>query len=118
MTPADGLEVRQVDGVRVLRVTGELDLLSAPLLEPSLLAHVDAGTALLLDLSVLTFFDSAAVRLVDHLVRRCASQEAGVRVVAPAGCPARRVLDLVAMSEGLVVETVEDGVACVRQPGQ
>lgn len=104
LEPADGSP-----GVRVLRVSGDLDVLSAPALEEAL---TGAG-ALVLDLSEVTFFDSAGVRLLDRLARSCAARGDGFRVVAPPGGRARRVLQVVGLLDG-VVDDVATAVAQVQ----
>ena len=101
-------------GLRVLRARGELDVLGvAPLLEqvPEL---VRGATSVVLDLSEVSFFDSAGVRLVDRLARSCDRNGAGFRVVAPAGGRARRILDVVGIGDALACESVDDAVAAVR----
>lgn len=103
-----------VDGVHVLVLEGELDAISAPLLEPGLLDLVSAAVPLLVDLDQTTFFDSAGVRLIDRLRRRCGSQGVALRVVAPVGSMPRRVLEIVGMLGGLVVDTTEQGMAELR----
>ena len=107
--------VTSSDGsLRVLRATGELDVLGvAPLLEqvPDL---VKGATAVVLDLSGVTFFDSSGVRLVDHLSRQCAASGAGFRVVAPPGSRSRRVLELVGMSDPLAEDDLDAALASLR----
>ena len=101
-------------GLRVLRATGELDVLGvAPLLEqaPDL---VKGATAVVLDLSDVTFFDSSGVRLVDTLSRRCAVAGAGFRVVAPPGGRSRRVLELVGMADDLAEDDLDTALAALR----
>ena len=99
-------------GVRVLQAAGELDVVTVP---PLLAAARDAAagaTGVVLDLTGVTFFDSSGVRLVDRLCREAARSQASVRVVAPAGSPARRVLEVVGMGP-LVADDVDTAVAAV-----
>lgn len=93
----------------VLSITGDLDVVSVPqVLErvPELVA--DAG-ALVVDLQEVTFLDSSGVRFLHRLAHTCASAGTGVRVVAPPGSRARRVLDIVGMTL-----LVDDGVDAAR----
>lgn len=93
----------------VLSITGDLDVVSVPqVLErvPELVA--DAG-ALVVDLREVTFLDSSGVRFLHRLAHTCASAGTGVRVVAPPGSRARRVLDIVGMTL-----LVDDGVDAAR----
>ena len=99
-------------GVHVLRVTGELDVLTAqPLHERvTALAH---GRPLVLDLTDLTFVDSSGVRAVNRLARTQVAS-GGLRVVAPRGGRARRVLDIVGFGAGLVVDDLEQALVELR----
>lgn len=101
-------------GLRVLRATGELDVLGVvPLLEqvPDL---VKGATAVVLDLCDVSFFDSSGIRLVDHVSRACGEAGAGFRVVAPPGGRSRRVLELVGMSDGLAEDDLDAALASLR----
>ncbi|HVM29101.1 MAG TPA: STAS domain-containing protein [Mycobacteriales bacterium] len=92
------------DGARILRASGELDVVVVPALLPSVTGLVDGVSAVVLDLTDVTFFDSSGVRLVDRLMRECARAGPGFRVVAPRGHPARRVLEIVGLAGSLVAE--------------
>jgi anti-sigma B factor antagonist len=106
-------EADRTDGVRVLAARGELDAAVAPAMIPEV-AHLVAGaTGVVLDLSALTFFDSAGVRLVDQMARACARVAAPFRVVAPPRAPSRRVLELVGLAEPLAVDDVATALAAV-----
>jgi anti-anti-sigma factor len=106
------LALPDADGVRVLRASGELDVEVVPPLLPGIPALVAGAGAVVLDLSLVEFFDSSGVRLVDVLARACAGLP--LRVAAPPGTPARRVLELVGMVDGLVSDDVDSAVAAVR----
>jgi anti-sigma B factor antagonist len=101
--------------LRIICAAGELDVLTvAPLLEqvPDL---VQGATAVVLDLSAVTFFDSSGVRLVDHLSRGCAAAGAGFRVVAPPSSRSRRVLELVGMADGLAEDDLDAACGALRR---
>lgn len=99
------------NGVRVLRVSGEVDALSAQPLHEYATAVV-SDEPLVLDLTDVTFFDSSGVRAVDRLARAARS---GFRVVAPPGGRARRVLEIVAFGDGLVVDDVDQALTQLRR---
>lgn len=105
-----------VDGVQLVRAHGEIDVVTARSALAGLPELVRASSALVLDLSEVTFFDSSGVRLVDALAREIFKQDSAFRVVAPTGSRARRVLDLVGMTDPLVCEDVATAVAQVRAP--
>jgi anti-anti-sigma factor len=85
------------EGPRVLTAEGELDILTTEALPLRVPALVAGAVAVVLDLSAVTFFDSSAVHFVDLLLREGARVGVTVRVVAPKGRPAHRVLDLVGL---------------------
>jgi anti-sigma B factor antagonist len=63
------VRVEQRDGVVVARVTGDLDLSDAAQMEADVLAAVTASNGpLVVDLTAVTFIDSAGVRGLDHLL--------------------------------------------------
>lgn len=57
-------EADDVDGARRLRLLGELDLATVPLLQERLRAASERKEAPLLDLSELEFIDSSGIRLL------------------------------------------------------
>jgi anti-sigma B factor antagonist len=108
--PLDGHVGADDAGVRVLRATGELDIASVPAMLPLVSGLVDGARRVVLDLTSVTFFDSSGVRLVDRLLRECRRTGAPVRVVAPPGNRARRVLEVVGMAGTLVCDDVPSAV--------
>lgn len=95
------------DGVRVVRLTGEVDVVSTR----TPYEELGPPGPLVLDLSDVSFFDSSGVRLVDRTARALGG---ALRVVAPRGGRARRVLDLVGYGSGLVADDLEQAVADLR----
>jgi anti-sigma B factor antagonist len=95
-----------LDGeTRTLRLRGELDLATAPSLEGALSEAFDDGaTALVLDLSALTFIDSTGIALLIGAIGR---EAAGTTVrFVPSQAPAvTRVLRLTGVEERM--RTVE-----------
>jgi anti-anti-sigma factor len=76
----------------VLKVSGELDAVTAPKLSAELAAK-SSSRGLVIDLSGLTFVDSSGIHV---LARTCA--EHGTPVVCPNGI-IRRLLDIVSFSK-------------------
>jgi anti-anti-sigma factor len=101
------------DEPRVLRAAGELDVASAPPLIPGLPALVEGAPAVILDLTEVAFLDSSGVRLVDRLARECGRRRIPFRAVAPPGTRARRLLDVVGLTETLVVDSLPAGLSAV-----
>lgn len=109
--------VSSPDGaLRLLRASGELDVLGVAPLREQVPDLVKGATAVVLDLCDVTFFDSSGVRLVDELLRACTDSGAGFRVVAPPGSRSRRVLDLVGMSDGLAEDDLDAALGSLRHP--
>lgn len=81
------VDVQRRDGIAVVvRVTGELDTLTAPAVDAQLTdlqADLAESAALVLDLSDLTFMSSAGLALLVTHHERCAEQ--GNRLVVVAG---------------------------------
>ena len=94
------------DGVRLVCARGEIDVVVAPALIADLPGLLEGATGVVLDLSGVTFFDSAGVRLVDQLARECARGGEPFAVVSPPRNPSRRVLELVGLADALVVDDV------------
>jgi anti-sigma B factor antagonist len=105
----------QIPSVRLVQASGELDVTRAPALLAEVESLVSGAGALVLDLTAVSFFDSAGVRLVDRIAQQCHRQGAGFRVAAPAGSRARRVLELVGMAGQLVSDDVPTALEEVRQ---
>lgn len=102
--------VREVGGVGVARISGDVDISNVQDLAERLAAHVEPGRPLVLDVTQVPFIDSAGVRLLDDLDRRTAG---GFRVVVPDRGGVRLALRLTAFPEELVAPTVEDAVAAL-----
>ena len=104
------LDIHQREGVLVAVLTGEIDLSNAARLEERITAAADEGVPLVVDLTAVTFLDSAGVRLLDHLV---AARQPGlaIRVVAPPGGRVLFTLRLCGFRTELVAPDLESGVA-------
>lgn len=106
---------RRCDGdVTVLCVAGEVDVAAAQELLPAVRDVVAGASAVVLDLTEVTFFDSAGCRLVDRVARECGRVQAPFRVVAPPGSASRQVLRIVGMVEGLACDSLAEATAVVR----
>jgi anti-anti-sigma factor len=98
--------VTRMRGHVLLRLTGEVDLSNTDEVERQVLAEAGSGMPLVLDLSGLTYLDSAGLHLLYRLSHGRVLRIPPM-VVAPLGCRARTVIDLAGVAEGLgVVESV------------
>lgn len=111
------MKVRAVpdeDGVRLLQAEGELDVVTAVRVGDELPGLLDGARSVVLDLTGVSFLDSAGVRLVDGLTRRCDRAQVAFALVAPAGGRARRALDLAGMGAPVVRGSREEALQAVR----
>jgi anti-anti-sigma factor len=93
-----GFEFEQRDGVLVAAVEGEIDSSNAAELRLALAERLpSASSALVLDLSDVTYLDSSGIQLLFELGRRLAARRQALRLVVPAAAPIRRVLELCAV---------------------
>ena len=82
----------------VLSISGELDVVSLPTVLERVPELVAGAVAVVVDLRDVSFLDSSGVRFLHRLAHTCERAGTGVRVVAPPGSRARRVLDIVGMT--------------------
>ncbi len=94
------LAVEHLDGTVLVCPIGELDLASAPELERVLEALITESSAVIVELSGLTFVDCAGLRPIQHAVRQGGSL-AQVRL-SGASPVVRRVLELCGLARNLV----------------
>jgi anti-anti-sigma factor len=94
--------------VAVVRLLGEIDLSNARELEGAIHTAASGASAIVLDLAGLDYVDSAGVGMLQRLGRRANDEQRSLRVVAPEGSAALRVLELTALAAALRVDdTVE-----------
>jgi anti-anti-sigma factor len=110
------VEVAGDHGPRVLRMRGELDIAVAPALLPRVPDLVAGAPGVVLDLTAVTFLDSAGVRLVDRLARESGRLGVPFAVVAAPGTTPARVLDIVGFGPPLVVPDLAAALDAVRNP--
>lgn len=90
------IEQREGDDVVVARLTGELDIAGADSIGQRIAEAVPSSArGVVVDMTELDFIDSSGVSMLFALARRVGSRRQELRVVAPAGKPVARVLDIV-----------------------
>jgi anti-sigma B factor antagonist len=106
--------MREVEaGHRVLRVCGEVDMATAPMLRAAVDAELERAVgSLYLDLTQTSFIDSAGVHALVYGSRQAASLGSDLIVLCPrANRPVRRVFDVTQIELVLrVVESFEPAV--------
>jgi anti-anti-sigma factor len=92
-------------------LTGELDLHASRSLGERLSVHVGAGVGggdLILDLTTVSFIDSAALGALVLAEQRLGRQGRGMAVVAPKGSPAAELIELTHVDGQLTVHASHD----------
>jgi anti-sigma B factor antagonist len=93
-----GFEFEQRDSVLIASVEGEIDASNAAELRLALSDRLpSSASALVLDLTEVTYIDSSGVHLMFDLGRRLAARRQAMRLVVPEGAPMMRVLELCAV---------------------
>ena len=109
MGPANEFQISDGDGAAVVRVTGEIDILTAPQLRETLLGHLSpTAPNLAVDLSGVTFIDSTGLSVLVNALRRARSFGGDVRLVLPSEQVAK-VLELTRLNELFVIDAAVDG---------
>ncbi len=97
----------------LVRLAGEVDMANAAAIGAEIAAHTVASSAVLIDLTAVSFLDSAGVRLLDTLIGAYGERGAAVQlVVAPTG-PVRRTLEMCAFREDLLSADLVSAAAAV-----
>jgi anti-anti-sigma factor len=107
------IEQREGDDIVVARLSGELDIAGA---EPTGRRIADAvpssARGVVVDMTELDFIDSSGISMLFSLARRVGSRRQELRVVAPAGKPVARVLEIVEFARAAPVHAdVDSAVA-------
>jgi anti-anti-sigma factor len=90
------IEDRDADDIVVARLSGELDIAGADRIGQCIAEAVPSSArGVVVDMSDLEFIDSSGVSMLFALARRVGSRRQELRVVAPAGRPVARVLQIV-----------------------
>lgn len=101
------------DGARIVSLSGEIDLSNAPAHEHRILESLGGATALVVDLTDVSYFDSTGLRMLDNLAGACEAAKLPMRVVAPDGGRVRLILRICSWPDHLLSETVEEALIAV-----
>jgi anti-anti-sigma factor len=102
------------DGIVRGRITGELDAASAPVVRARVEAALATeGSHVVLDLSPVTFMDSAGVELIFRLREQLVTRDMRLTLVVPADALIRRTLEVTDGGDQLL-EIVETAAAPER----
>ena len=107
------VEGEQQGTVCLVRVHGEIDLSNAQEVSSEIgVAMGQEARRLVVDLSDITYLDSAGVALLLRLAERLRSRRRQLHLVVPRGSPVRRVLDFTGLPRVIPLESrLEDALA-------
>ena len=120
MTEHPNVTIAADDGVVVASLSGEIDLSNAAEITDALLGGVpNEALGLVIDLSEVSYIDSAGVRMLAELDHRLGWRAQTLRVVAPEESRSRRVLEIAGLERVLSLDTtVEAARTSVQDPNE
>jgi anti-sigma B factor antagonist len=112
---AEWVTFSHVGGADLVRLAGEIDVANAPVIGAEIATQTASSSAVLIDLTAVSFLDSAGVRLLDTLVGALGERRTPVwLVVAPTG-PVRLTLMMCAFRDDLLVPDLAAAAAAVAR---
>ena len=103
----DQVSFSTIGDAAVVSLVGEIDLANAPTIGRAIVSHVTRAGAVVLDLTGVSFLDSAGVRLLDALVGDLDDHGTGIRLVVGETGAARMTLTLCAFRDDLLSTDLE-----------
>ena len=91
----------------VVTLSGEIDLANAPAIGKEIVGYVGGEDAVLIDLTSVSFLDSAGVRLLDYIVGDMDDNGRAIRLVVGETGAARMTLQLCAFRDDLLSSDLE-----------
>ena len=107
----DQVTFARIGGTDLIRLVGEIDLANAPAISREIVTHSTGAGAVLVDLTSVSFLDSAGVRLLDALVGDLDHQGKRVRLVVGETGAARMTLQLCAFRDDLLATDIDRAAA-------
>jgi anti-sigma B factor antagonist len=98
----------------LVRLSGEIDLANAPEIGRVIARHASAAGAVLIDLTAVSFLDSAGVRLLDALAGDLDHSGTPFKLVVGERGAARTTLQLCAFRDDLLAVDLERAAADLR----
>jgi anti-sigma B factor antagonist len=95
----------------LISLTGEIDRANAPAIGRAIVAHVGGAGPVLIDLTGVSFLDSAGVRLLDALVGDLDDGGSPIKLVVGEAGAARMTLQLCAFRDDLLATDLERAAA-------
>jgi anti-sigma B factor antagonist len=95
----------------LIRLSGEIDMANAPTIGREIVSHVRGNDGVVIDLTAVSFLDSAGVRLLDALVGDLDDHGRGIRLVVGETGAARMTLQLCAFRDDLLASSLDRAAA-------
>jgi anti-sigma B factor antagonist len=95
----------------LVSLTGEIDLANAPEIGRAIVARMTTAGKVLIDLTAVSFLDSAGVRLLDSLVGDLGDHGTPIRLVVGERGPARMTLQLCAFRDDVLAIDLDRAAA-------
>ena len=112
---SDQVTYSRLGNADLVRLAGEIDLANAPNVGRAIVNHLTRNGGVLIDLTAVSFLDSAGVRLLDALVGDFDMQHRPVRfVVGPTGA-AKMTLQLCAFRDDLLATDLDEAAEQVAR---
>jgi anti-anti-sigma factor len=106
--------VERHGGVVLARLSGEVDLSNAGAVEDQVTGGLAGATAVAVDLSGLSYLDSAGLALLSRLAGRLSGLAGSLRLVVPPDAVVSRTLSISGLASAIPVdETVEAALAAL-----
>jgi anti-sigma B factor antagonist len=105
----------KLGGTDLVRLVGEIDLANAPAIGREIVAQTGAAGAVLIDLTAVSFLDSAGVRLLDSLVGAMDERNTPIKLVVGEAGPARMTLQLCAFRDDLLESDLDRAAEDLRR---
>lgn len=110
-----GLDIghREVDGLLVIEIAGEVDMLTAPELHRAVTAGIvrTRGEPCILDLTGVTFLGSSGLTALIDVTRQAEERRESLRIVVDANRPVIRPIELTGLDDVLsLYHSVEEAV--------
>ncbi len=110
------INIEEHDGVVVASIAGDIDMANTAALEQAISANVNSEHhGFVVDLTAVTYLDSAGIRLLYQLDERANGRQQQVVIVIPSASPINRTLEAAgALGSLKIVTTKVDAVALLR----
>jgi anti-anti-sigma factor len=114
--PLGKIGLSERDGVRVVEVSGELDMSNIAVLRDATSELPNDAFGIVIDLRRASFIDSATIGLLYELKAGLARRRQRLRLLCAAGSAPRRVLELISFDRDAIAdEDCRSAVASIRE---